>query len=147
MGLSNELSCKAGNYSHCHNLHRYFQSEVLRLYFPMLEPWVVWSISLLSCSSWFIRTQIWNGPVHKPPPCLSSSLPHCLSPPLLPVWMNVSSLTPWLSDFHTGQFSGSSGYFFCPSFGCARRHNVSTYTSILAGSPNLHHSKSNGISM
>ena len=30
-------------------------------------------------------------------------------PPLLPVWMNVSSLTPWLLDFHTVWFSGSSG--------------------------------------
>ena len=27
--------------------------------------------------------------------------PGCPSPPLLPVWMNVSSLSPWLSDFHT----------------------------------------------
>ena len=35
----------------------------------------------------------------------------CWSPPLLPVWMNVSSLTPWLLDFHTVRFSGSSGYF------------------------------------
>ena len=26
--------------------------------------------------------------------------PGCQSPPLLPVWMNVSSLTPWLLDFH-----------------------------------------------
>ena len=25
--------------------------------------------------------------------------------------MNVSSLTPWLSDFHTVQFSVSSGWF------------------------------------
>ena len=25
--------------------------------------------------------------------------------------MNVSSLTPWLLDFHTVRFSGSSGYF------------------------------------
>ena len=32
---------------------------------------------------------------------LLSSLPGCPSPPLLPVWMNVSSLSPWLSDFHT----------------------------------------------
>ena len=30
---------------------------------------------------------------------------------LLPVWMNVSSLSPWLLDFHTIWFSGSSGYF------------------------------------
>ena len=35
----------------------------------------------------------------------------CLSPPLLPVWMNVSSSIPWLSDFHAVWFSGSSSYF------------------------------------
>ena len=45
-----------------------------------------------------------------PPGCLS--LPGCLSPPLLPVWMNVSSLTSWLLDFHKVQFSVSSGCFF-----------------------------------
>ena len=37
--------------------------------------------------------------------------PGCLSLPLLPVWMKVSSLTPWLSNFHTVWFSGSSGHF------------------------------------
>ena len=57
--------------------------------------------------------------------------------PLLLVWMNVSSLSPWLSDFHTVQFSVSSGWFLflnccCPSFGCERRHSASTYASILA---------------
>ena len=31
----------------------------------------------------------------------------CPSPPLLPASMNVSSLTPWLLDFHTVQFSGT----------------------------------------
>ena len=30
--------------------------------------------------------------------------------------MNVSSLTPWLSDFHTIRFSISSGYFFVLKF-------------------------------
>ena len=74
-------------------------------------------------------------------PCLESSLPGCPSPPLLPVWMNVSSLTPWLSDLHTVRFSVSSGCFLflncCPSFGCARRHSLSTYSSIVAGSPIL----------
>ena len=34
----------------------------------------------------------------------------CPSLPLLPVWMNVSSLSPWLSDFHTVLFSVSSSY-------------------------------------
>ena len=61
-----------------------------------------------------------------------------MSLPLLPVWMNVSSLTPWLSNFHTVRFSVSSGCFLflnCySSFGCARRHIVTTYVSILAGS-------------
>ena len=37
--------------------------------------------------------------------------PGCPSWPLLPVWMKISCLTPWLLDFHTVQFSGSSGYF------------------------------------
>ena len=73
------------------------------------------------------------------PPCHESSPSGCLSPPLLPVWMNVSSLSPWSSDFHAVRFSVSSGCFLflnccCPSFACARRHSVSTYTSILAGS-------------
>ena len=37
--------------------------------------------------------------------------PGCQSAPLLPVWVNVSSLTPWLLGFYTVQFSSSSGYF------------------------------------
>ena len=65
--------------------------------------------------------------------------PSCPSLPLLLVWMNVSSLTPWLSDFCTVRFSVTSGCFCfsiccCPSFGCVRKQNVSTYTSNLAGS-------------
>ena len=35
----------------------------------------------------------------------------CPSPPLLQVWINLSSVIPWLSDFHTVQFSGSSAYY------------------------------------
>ena len=38
--------------------------------------------------------------------------PSCASPLLPQVWVNVPSLTLWLSDFHTVQFSGSSGCFF-----------------------------------
>ena len=49
--------------------------------------------------------------VLQPPPCWESSPPCCSSLPLLLVWMNVSSLTLWLSDFHTVWFSVSSGYF------------------------------------
>ena len=61
----------------------------------------------------------WPAPFHNPPPCWVCQLPPaasplhpgCLSPPLLPVWMNISSLSPWLSDFHTVRFSVSSGCF------------------------------------
>ena len=100
MGLSNRLSCEAGSFS-CHlNPHRCFQSEVLRLHFPALGPWV-------ACLS--------RSPVV--PPCLSAqdcgtatppaaTLPRVLStwqpsPPFLPVQVNVSSLSPWLLDFHS----------------------------------------------
>ena len=44
-------------------------------------------------------------------PCWESSLSGFLSLPLLLVWMNVSSLTPWLLEFHTVLFSGTSGCF------------------------------------
>ena len=83
-----------------------FSIRGLRLYFPALEPWVMGSVSLPSCSSRFICTWTWDLLV-----CEVPLHPGCLSPPLLPVWMNVSSLTPWLLDFHTVQFSGSSGCF------------------------------------
>ena len=85
----------------------------------------------------------WPAPFHNPPPCrrlaASPLHPGCPSPPFLPAWVNVSSLSPWLSDFHTVWFSVSSGCFLfvnccCPSFGCASRHSVSAYASILAGS-------------
>ena len=119
--VSNELSCEAGSFFCHHNPHRFFQSGVLRLYFPMLEPWVVWSVSLPSCFSQFIWMQMWDLLVRQPPPHWFWSSSHCLatsplhpsfpSLPLLPVWINVSSFTPWLSDFHTGRFSGSSDCF------------------------------------
>ena len=92
-------------------LPRCFQSEVLRLYFPTLEPWVVWSVLLPSCSSQFICMQTWDHPLFQPLPCHKSSLPRCPSLPLPLVWMNVSSLNPWLFGFYTIWFSGSSGYF------------------------------------
>ena len=62
MGLSNKLSCEAGSFSHHLNPHRFFQSDDLRLYCPMLEPWVVWSVLLPSCSSPFICTRMWDRP-------------------------------------------------------------------------------------
>ena len=139
MGLSNKLPCEAGSFFCRLNRHRYLQPDVLRVYFPAQESWVAQSVSLPSCSP--------GLSTHKCGTARSSSRrlpthplhPSCASPPLLPVWMNVSSLSPWLSDFHTVRFSVSSGCFLflnccCPSFGCARRHGVSTYAFFLAGS-------------
>ena len=112
MGLSNKLFCEAGSFSCCLNLHRFLQPQILRLYFPILEPWFVRSVLLPTCSSWLIRRQMWDHPVCQPSPYCQSCPPRCPFPPPLQVWMNVCSLTPWLSDFHVVQFSGSSGYFF-----------------------------------
>ena len=117
--------------------------------FPRLEPWIARSVTWSTSCCLSSQLQLC-------PPCstirhlagstsrllaLSPFRPGCPSPSLLLVWMNVSSLSPWLSDFHTVRFSVSSGCFLflncCPSFGCARRHSVSTYAPILAGSQNF----------
>ena len=60
-----------------------FSIRDLRLYFPALELWVAWSLSLPRHSSWFIYARMWGlrvcqSPpcgVHQPPPCHESSLP------------------------------------------------------------------------
>ena len=90
-----------------------------------------------------LPTPLHNSPpcwVCQLPPCHKSSPPGCPSLSLLAVWMNASPLSSWLLDFHTFRFSVCCGCFlflncFCPSFGCVRGHSVSTYASILAGSP------------
>ena len=149
VGLSNELSCEAGSFSCC--LPQVFQSEVLRLYFPVLKSWVAWSVQLPSCSSWFIHMQMWDHPLLKPLPHLPQFYSHhltvsslhsgFLSPSFIPVWMNVTYLTPWLSDFHIVRFSGSSGYFLflnlSPFFRLCEEAECTTYTSILSGSQYL----------
>ena len=116
-----------------------FSISGLRLYFPVLAPWIVCVTGSASCSLACPAPHLPPHWVLQPPLCRESSPPSCASPPLLLGWVSVSSLTPWLSDFHTVRFSVSSGCFMflnccCPAFGCLRRHSVSTYTSILARS-------------
>ena len=53
------------------------------------------------------------APVFHPLPFCKSSLPGCLFPPLLLVWMNVSSLIPLFLDFCTFRVSVNSGFFVC----------------------------------
>ena len=80
----------------------------------------------------------WPAPFHNPPPCLESS------PPPLPVSTPPTGLDEcffFISLVVRLPYSSIFCQFWlflflnccCPSFGCARRHSVSTYTSILAG--------------
>ena len=119
MGLSNELSCEAGIFSYNCNPHRIFSVRDFEALFPhagtlgctvcLTSPIVPPSLSVHKC-----------GTTHSASPHLARSAcccfvpnplhPGCLSPHLLLVWMNVSSLTLCLWEFHTVRFSGSS---FC----------------------------------
>ena len=79
----------------------------------------VWDRSLPKHPSRFLSTMcdMMGPPVLPPPlratPCLRAFAPVSLTPPLLPTWMNVASLNPLSSDFHTARFSeGSGGYSF-----------------------------------
>ena len=114
MELSKDLSCEAGSFSHHHNPHRCFQSR------GFISPG--WNRGLWVCLTPQLFLPVYLH-INVGPSCLQataspgppatalSSLPGCPSPPFLQVWMNVSSLTPWLSDFHIVQFSVSSGCF------------------------------------
>ena len=151
VGLSNELSCEAGSFSHCcFNPHRCFQSEVwgfISLHWnpglhnlsrsPVVSP----GLSTRKCGTarFANRSLTRAGPlVLQLPPCCESC------PPWLPVsahltGLGISSLTSWLSDFIQFDFLAVLGVFCfsiccCPSFGCMRKQSVSTYASILAGS-------------
>ena len=82
-GSLQHLSCEAASFSCCLNPQRFLQSEVLGLYFPTLESWIVWSVLLPSCSFQFILMQMWDRLVCQPLPCYRSSLPAlCVSNPL-----------------------------------------------------------------
>ena len=126
-----------------------FSISGLRLCFP--EPgW--WSASRSSC---FFYAQMWgmgSASDHATTPFVQQSArfcvqpgnrspvyPSCPSPPLLPVWMNVSFISLVVQLPRSLIFCQFWLFLFlnccCPSLGCARRHSVSTYSSILARSP------------
>ena len=54
-----------------------FSIRSLRLYFPALEPWVVQSVLLPSCSSRFICMWIWDHLLHNPLPRWVQQPPPC----------------------------------------------------------------------
>ena len=135
MGLSKDLSCEAGSLTCCRpNPQGRFQSEVFKLYFPALEPWVTRSASLPG----YLCTHV--GPqgllvVKLPEPLVppSASLGPAMATRVLPAQVPVSTPPTGLdvcfffiylvSDFLAVRFSVSSG--------CARRRSVTTYAPIL----------------
>ena len=121
MGHSNELSCEVGNFSHHLNPTVFFffsqrlcgsVSPHWNLELPGLSHSLAVSPTLsayncgTACSACCHLAQSDSHHLSMNPLC-----PSCPSPLLLLVWMNVSSLTPGSSDFHTVQFPVSSGCF------------------------------------
>ena len=130
MGLSNN-SCEAGSFSLCHlNPHRCFQSEVCSFISPcwspglrslLCSPAIPPGLSMCECGAAGSASCRIACPVHSTirhisgshSQVVTSSLhPSCPSPPLLLVWINVSSLSPWLSDFRVVQFFCQFWLFF-----------------------------------
>ena len=114
MGLSNELSSEAGSFS-LPQVPQFFSVRGIEALFPWAGP--------LGCTI-CLTPQLFL-PVYPHANVGPPSLPATTSPtqssnchlaghplPFLPVCINVSSLTPWLLDFHTVPFSGSSGCFW-----------------------------------
>ena len=112
MGLSNKVSCEAGSFSCCLNSQKFFSVRLFEASFPHSGT-LGFAVSLAPQLSLPVYQQANVGPPYLPAATLSTSPLHpgLPSPPFLPVWVNVSSLTPWLLDFHMVQFSGSSGNF------------------------------------
>ena len=83
------------SFSHCHNPHRFLQSEVLRLYFPTLESWVAQSVSFPQFLLAYLHANVGAlglpattlpNQVLQPLPC------HKSSPPQLPISAPPTSL-------------------------------------------------------
>ena len=138
MGLSNDLSCEAGSLSCCRpNSHGGFQSG-LRLYFPELEPWVVWSASLPAVRLLYLCMNV--GPqalsvVRLPAPFVphSTSLGPATATRVLSALVSVSTPPTGLDEclFFISLVSDFLAVGFSVSSGCARRRSVSTYAPIL----------------
>ena len=117
-------------------------------HFPM-NPHMRLGVSPTTATS-VVHSQLWVSVSHSASPvhsvCRLTEGSPC--PPILPVclvWLTVS-LIPWLSEFHAVWFSGTAGCllildWLLSSFGCARKWRVSTYNSILAGTPQSYFSK------
>ena len=138
MGLSNKLSCEAGKFSHCCNPHSFYSQRFWGFISPCWNP----GLHGLSCPpgpTGLSTCKYGTTPSASHHPATSPLRPGFPSLSLLSVWVNVSSLTPWLLNFHTVWFSGCSGYFlflnfFLSFFWLCEEAKCITYASILARS-------------
>ena len=158
MGLSSKLSCEGGSFSCCHLNPP--PPRGLRLYFPALDAGALGCAVCLApppvlpvylCANvvpWGLPAAAWPSPVHNlTPRWVRQLLPcHKSSPPPLPVSTPPTGLDErffFISLVVRLPYSLIFCQFWlffvlncrCPSFGCARRHSVSTNASILAGAP------------
>ena len=118
-----------------------FSTSGLRLYFPSPEPHVAQSVTRsTSCRSACPASQ--SATLLGPPApallrVLSTQLPVSAPPPGLDECFFFISLVVGLP--YSSILCQFCFFFFfncCSSFGCAMRHSVSTYASILAGRQN-----------
>ena len=118
----------------------------LKLYPPVLEPWVAWFVLLLFFFPAYPQANVGNPVIHPPPahpsplwPCSESSqlwLPSAPHPHIsLDECFFFNSLVGGLA--YSSIFWQSWLLLFlnccCPCFGCTWRQSVSTQASILAG--------------
>ena len=108
-GSSKELSCESGSFSCCHNPYSFYSQRFWGFLFPHWNPGLQCLVPQLFLLVYLHANVGLPGPPAATWPTQSSIhhlvehpfCPGCPSPPLLPVWMNVSSLIPWLLDFHS----------------------------------------------
>ena len=105
------------SFSHWPNIHWFLQPDVMATYLLGTGTlgWIVWWGSGIP-RSWGFPPNFYppHMGVGLPLPCLHTFLCISMSLPLLLVWMNRTSLNPWLLDCHTAWFSDDSfWYLFC----------------------------------
>ena len=110
MGLSNELSVNLGVSPAAASTPTGVFSQRFEALFPHTE--ALGYVVSLTAQLFLLVYLCTNVGTHGPPatafPRAFSIHPGCLSLPLLPVWMNVSSLSRWLLDFRVVRLSGTS---------------------------------------